>query len=56
MLERIGIDPKSMIRQDRILYEELGFPGQQLRAVMDFRTTKRFHVAAGWWCGWDKQL
>lgn len=46
LLERIGIDPKSMIRQDRILYEELGFPGQQLRAVMDFRTTKRFHVAA----------
>ena len=46
LLERIGIDPKSMIRQDRMLFEELGFDGQQLRAVMDFRTTERFHVAA----------
>ena len=29
-----------------MLFEELGFEGEQLRAVMDFRTTERFHVAA----------
>lgn len=45
MLERIGLDPRAMLRQDRLLQEELGFPGDYLRAVMDFRTADRFHIA-----------
>jgi len=45
-LEQAGLDPKAMIRQDRLLHEELGFPGAHLRAVADFRTEDRFHVAA----------
>ena len=45
-LERIGIDPRAMLRQDRLMHEELGFPGNHLRVVADFRTKERFHVAA----------
>ncbi len=45
-LEEAGLDPRAMIRQDRLLHEELGFPGAHLRAVADFRTEDRFHVAA----------
>ncbi|MEC7984411.1 MAG: hypothetical protein VX278_04570, partial [Myxococcota bacterium] len=45
-LERIGIDPRAMIRQDRLMHETLGFPGFHLRSVADFRTKQRFHVAA----------
>ncbi len=45
-LEEAGLDPKAMIRQDRLLHEELGFPGSDLRSIADFRTDDRFHVAA----------
>jgi hypothetical protein len=45
-LEEAGLDPRAMIRQDRLLHEELGFPGRDLRAIADFRTADRFHVAA----------
>ena len=46
LLRRIGLDPRSMLRMDRFLSEELRFPGAQLRSVMDFRTKQRYHVAA----------
>jgi hypothetical protein len=45
-LEEAGLDPRAMIRQDRLLHEELGFPGRDLRVIADFRTADRFHVAA----------
>ena len=45
-LERIGIDPRAMIRQDRLMHETLQFPGYHLRSLADFRTKQRFHVAA----------
>ena len=44
-LERIGIDPRAMLRQDRLMHEELRFPGHHLRVISDFRTKQRFHVA-----------
>ncbi len=46
LLERAGLDPLAMLRQDRLMHEELGFPTGQLRRIADFRTTDRFHVAA----------
>ena len=45
MLEQIGLDPRAMLRQDRLLQDELGFPGEYLRSVMDFRTADRFKIA-----------
>jgi hypothetical protein len=45
-LAEAGLDARAMIRQDRLLYETLKFPGAHLRAVADFRTLDRFHVAA----------
>ena len=45
-LERLGIDPRAMIRQDRLMHETLQFPGYHLRSLADFRTKQRFHVAA----------
>jgi len=44
--EQAGIDAVAMLRQDRLMHEELGFPADQLRRLADFRTTDRFHVAA----------
>ncbi|MGB0641023.1 MAG: hypothetical protein ACPGTU_16915, partial [Myxococcota bacterium] len=46
LLEKAGLDPVAMLRQDRLLHEELGFPGEHLRSVADFRTVDRFHVAS----------
>ena len=46
MLERAGMDPMAMLRQDRLMNEGLGFPTGQLRRIADFRTTDRFHVAS----------
>lgn len=45
-LVRLGLDPVAMLRQDRLLGGELGFPGDQLRLVADFQTETRFGVAA----------
>ena len=45
-LQRLGLDPKAMLRQDRLLHEELGFPGEYLRFIADYQTTDRFHVAS----------
>jgi hypothetical protein len=45
-LEQAGLDPVAMLRQDRLMHEELGFPSGQLRRLADFRTGDRFHVAA----------
>ena len=45
-LEQAGIDVVAVLRQDRLMHEELGFPAGQLRRVADFRTKDRFHVAA----------
>ena len=45
-LQRLGLDPRAMLRQDRLLQEELGFPGHYIRAVSEWRTTDRYHVAA----------
>lgn len=45
-LEQAGLDVVAMLRQDRLMNEELGFPTGQLRRVADFRTEDRFHVAA----------
>jgi hypothetical protein len=45
-LEQAGLDVVAMLRQDRLMHEELGFATGQLRRVADFRTEDRFHVAA----------
>ena len=45
-LERSGLDPRVMLRQDRLLHDELGEPGPRLRTVADFRTDRALHVAA----------
>ena len=45
-LVKIGLDPVAMLRQDRLLQTELGFPGEQLRLVADFDTDTSFRVAA----------
>ncbi|MFT4976465.1 MAG: hypothetical protein ACI8S6_002370, partial [Myxococcota bacterium] len=44
-LEKSGFDVQAIIRQDRLLHEELGLPGDQLRMVADFRTTDAYRVA-----------
>lgn len=46
LLERSGLDVVAMVRQDRLLSEELGMPAEDLRLVADFRTDTRFGVAA----------
>jgi len=51
MLERAGMDPVAMLRQDRLMHEGLSFPTGQLRRIADFRTTDRFHVASGFGAG-----
>ena len=45
-LERAGLDPQVLVRQDRLLHEELGLPGDQLRLVADFRTDTALRVAS----------
>lgn len=44
-LKRSGMDPRVMLRQDRLLGEELGMDGDQLRVLADFRTDRSFRVA-----------
>ncbi|MEL6349857.1 MAG: hypothetical protein AAFV53_42535, partial [Myxococcota bacterium] len=44
-MQRSGLDPQVIIRQDRMLHEELRFPGDQLRMVADFRTDVGYRVA-----------
>ena len=44
-LEYIGINIRSMIRQDRLLHDHLGIERKYMRSVADFRTKQRFHVA-----------
>ncbi len=44
-LQRLGLDPRAMLRQDRLLQEELGFPGHYVRAVSEWQTKDRYHVA-----------
>ena len=44
-LRRSGMDPRVMLRQDRLLGEELGMDGEQLRVLADFRTDRSFRVA-----------
>ena len=44
-LERVGINIRSLIRQDRLMYEHLNLPKSYLRSIADFRTTQRFYVA-----------
>ena len=45
-LQRLGLDPRAMLRQDRLLQEELGFPGHYVRAVSEWQTKDRYNVAA----------
>jgi hypothetical protein len=45
-LVELGLDPVAMLRQDRLLHSELGYPGDQLRLVADFDTSTSFGVAA----------
>ena len=45
-LKRSGMDPRVMLRQDRLLGEELGMSGDVLRVLADFRTDRSFRVAA----------
>ena len=42
-----GLDPKAIIRQDRLLHEEMGLAGDNLRMIADFRTDTPYRVAAG---------
>jgi hypothetical protein len=44
-LEKTGFDAQAIIRQDRLLHEELGLPGDQLRMIADFRTQDAYRVA-----------
>lgn len=44
-LEKTGFDAQAIIRQDRLLHEELGLPGDQLRMIADFRTEDAYRVA-----------
>ncbi len=44
-LRRSGMDPRVMLRQDRLLGEELGHDGDVLRVLADFRTDRSFRVA-----------
>jgi len=46
LLERSGLDAVAMVRQDRLLSEELGVPADDLRLIADFRTDTSFGVAA----------
>lgn len=46
LLERSGLDVIAMVRQDRLLSEELGVAPEELRLLADFRTDTRFGVAA----------
>ena len=43
-LDKAGLDVSAVIRQDRFLHEQLGFPGDQLRMIGDFRTQTPFRV------------
>ncbi len=45
-LVELGLDPVAMLRQDRMLHDELGFPGEHVRLVADFNTDTSFRVAA----------
>ena len=45
-LEQAGLDGDAMLRQDRLMNEELGYAGKHLRLISDFRTKDRFHVAS----------
>ncbi|MEL6346804.1 MAG: hypothetical protein AAFV53_27070 [Myxococcota bacterium] len=45
-LEQSGLHPQAMIRQDRLLHEELSVDGGLLRAVADFRTDTPMRVAS----------
>ncbi len=45
LYEQSGIDLTVALRQDRLLHEELGVPGEELRAFSDFRTADSFRVA-----------
>lgn len=44
-LEKSGFDAQAIIRQDRLLHDELGLPGEQLRMIADFRTQDAYRVA-----------
>ena len=46
-LQKAGLDPRPILRQDRLLHEELGLPGEDLRAIADFRTDDSFGIASG---------
>ena len=45
-LQKAGIEIQSIVRQDRMLTEELGVPGHNLRMLADFRTADRQGIAA----------
>lgn len=45
-LQRVGLDPRVWLRQDRLLIDELGLPGDSLRLLSDWRTDQRYQVAA----------
>jgi hypothetical protein len=45
-LQKAGIEIQAMLRQDRMLTEELGVPGEHLRVLADFRTSDRHGIAA----------
>ncbi|RME27837.1 MAG: hypothetical protein D6798_03710 [Deltaproteobacteria bacterium] len=46
LLQRSGLDPRIWLRQDRLLTDELGVPGDAVRFVADWRTDHAFRVAA----------
>ena len=45
-MQQIGLDPRALLRQDRLMSDQLGFPGDVLRGIADFRTTDRFHLCS----------
>jgi len=45
-LQRSDLDPRIWLRQDRLLTDELGVPGDAVRLVADWRTDHAWRVAA----------
>lgn len=47
LLEGLGFDLRTVLRQDRLLVDELGVAGKHVRQIADFRTDQEMGVARG---------
>lgn len=46
-LQQVGLDPRELLRLDRVLADGLGAPGASLRLLADYRTETRFPTGRG---------